>query len=310
MQFQVRDGAILWAIYVYGGLLARRHLKQVFWPDATLRAAQKRLAKLVDNGYLVRPTVHQRRTQPIPEPCIYWLGGKGILWVAAQMGVHVDTPANEGENQMRRLTQQLRNRGIRWLREPRWIQILHDLTIVDIRFAVERAVGEVPGLRLEVWLHESEFRSDWDTVKYRVTDRDNKVRWMKKRVYPDSYFEILDERRVAQGEFARAKLLLEIDNATHTNKRFGQQKVAPGLAYIRSPEYAARFGSNTGRWLVVTTGQRRMRNLMRQTRQVAGTKSGIFLFATFDQLGTGNVLTDPVWWQVGREDPIPLFVVD
>jgi hypothetical protein len=304
MQFQERDGAILAAIYEYGGVLARRHLKSMFWPEATLRAALKRLAKLVDNGYLARPTTHQRKTQPIPEP-VYWLGWKGILWIAAQTGAAVEPPTNQGENQMRRLARRLRDRGIRWLREPRWIQLAHDLAVVDFRLAVERAVGEVPALRLEQWIHESEFRSDGDTVEYRIAGRDGKVRQAKKRVYPDSYFVVVDEGRLAQGLLARARFLLELDHATHANERFGREKVAPGLAYVKSPEYKARFGENSGRWLVVTTGRVRMRNLMRQTRQVAG--AGVFLFTTFDWLDTGNVLTDPVWRQVGREEPMPLL---
>jgi hypothetical protein len=306
MRFQERDGLILLTIHEYGRVLARRHLKHVFWPDATLRAAQKRLARLVDNGYLARPTAQQRRTQPIPEP-IYWLGWKGILWVAGQHGVVVNPPANQGENQMRKLAKQLRDRGIRWLREPRWMQLAHDLAVVDFRLVVERAVGEMPALHLEKWIFESAFRSDGDAVEYRIKGRDGQVKQVKKRVYPDSYFVIVDQHRAAQGELARARFLLELDNATHANERFGREKVAPGLAYIRSPQYKARFGDNSGRWLVVTTGERRMRNLMRQARQVAGTEAATFLFTSFVQLETGNVLTEPVWWQVGREDPIPLF---
>jgi hypothetical protein len=295
--------------FEYGGMLARRHLKQMFWPEATLRAAQKRLSKLVDNGYLSRPTPHQRKTQPISEP-VYWLGWKGILWVAARMGVRVDPPTNEGENQMRKLAKQLRDHGIHWLREPRWIQLAHDLAVVDFRFAVEQAAREEPTLRLEEWIFESEFRSDPDTVEYRLKGRDGRVKQVKKRVYPDSYIVIVDERRISQGALARARLLLEIDQATHSNPRFGREKVAPGLAYINSLQYKTRFGDNSGRWLVVTTGRVRMRNLMRQTQQVAGTESGVFLFTTFEQIETANVLTDPVWWQVAREDPIPLFARD
>jgi hypothetical protein len=223
------------------------------------------------------------------------------------MGVQVDPPANQGENQMRKLAKQLRDQGIRWLREPRWMQLAHDLAVVDFRFAVEQAVGEVPGLSLEAWLHESKFRSDGDTVEYRIAGRDGKVRRAKKRVYPDSYFVIVDERRVAQGELARARLLLEIDQATHSNPRFGREKVAPGVAYINSPQYRVRFGDNSGRWLVVTTGERRMKNLLHQTHHVAGNGAGIFLFTTFDRLETGNVLTDPIWRLVGREDPLPLL---
>jgi hypothetical protein len=306
MRFEKRDGQILLMIFVFGGVLAFRHLKRVFWPHATVRAALKRLALLVDNGYLSRPTAQQRRTQPIPEP-VYWLGWKGILWVAAQMGVHVDPPANEGENQMRKLAKQLRDQGIRWLREPRWQSLAHELAVVDVRLAFERAIGELPGLHLEEWIFESEFRSDPDTVEYRLKGRDGRVKQVKRQIFPDSFAGILDERRVAQGELARARLLLEIDHATHSNPRFGREKVAPGLAYIKSPQYKARFGDNSGRWLVVTTGERRMRNLMHQARKVAGTGANTFLFTTFEQIETGNVLTDPVWLQVGRREPVSLL---
>jgi len=309
MRFQERDGAILSAIYEYGGVLARCHLKHMFWPDATLRAVLKRLAKLVNDGYLARPTSHQRKTQPIPEP-VYWLDWKGVIWIAGQNNVVVSPPANQGENQMRRLAKQLRDQGIRWMREPRWLQLAHDLAVVDFRLAVEQAAREVPALSLEEWINEGEFRSDGDTVEYQITGFDGTVRRVNKRVYPDSYFVVVDKRRLAQGLLARARFLLERDNATHANPRFGREKVAPGLAYIKSPEYKARFGDNSGRWLVVTTGGVRMRNLMRQTKQVARAGARIFLFVTFDQLKTGNILTGPFWWQVGRREPVSLFTRD
>ena len=93
MRFQERDSAILLTIYEYGGVLALRHLKGLFWPHTTLRAMQKRLAKLAENSYLDRPTAYQRKTQPIPEP-ICWLAWKGIIWVAGQNNVVLDRPAN------------------------------------------------------------------------------------------------------------------------------------------------------------------------------------------------------------------------
>jgi hypothetical protein len=306
MRFQKRDGAILTAIYEYDGVLARRHLKRLFWPDATLRAMQKRLAKLIGSGYLAKPTPHQRRTQPIPEP-VYWLGWKGIIWVAGQYDVVVDPPANQGENQMRKLAKNLRDQGIRWLREPRWIQLAHDLAVVDFRMAVEKAVNELPALNLEEWKHESEFRCDGDAVAYKTTGRDGMVKQMEKRVYPDSYFVIVDERRLAQGLLARARFLLELDNATHPNERFGREKVVPGVAYINSPEYKARFGDNSGRWLVVTTGEVRMSNLMDQVQRVTRGGATLFLFTTFDKSQSGNVLTKHIWRQEGKEEPIPLF---
>ena len=105
----------------------------------------------------------------------------------------------------------------------------------------------------------------------------------------------------------KARFLLEVDNATHSNRRFGREKVAPGLAYIMTPEFRARFGDNSGQWLVVTTGKQRLRNLMRQTYQVAGSSAGVFQFTTFHQLQTPSVLVDPIWWQVGKDAPVALF---
>ena len=306
MRFQERDGAILRVIHEYGGVLARRHLKMMFWPSATLRAVLKRLAKLVANGYLDRPTAYHRMTQPVPEP-VYWLGWRGILWVAGQSGVAVSPPTNQGENQMRRLATQLRGADVRWLREPRWIQLSHDLAVVDVRLTVEWGIKQLPGLTLEEWQHESEFRSNGDVVEYEVAGRDGKVWRGKKRIYPDSYFAIVNQRQSPQGLLVRTRLLLELDNATHANERFGREKVAPGLAYIRSAAYKARFGDNSGRWLMVTTGTVRMRNLQKQTRQVAGPDAGVFRFTTFDRLTSGNAVVEPIWWQVGRRQPEALL---
>jgi hypothetical protein len=141
-------------------------------------------------------------------------------------------------------------------------------------------------------------------VTYQAKDRDGRVGWRKKRVYPDSYFSL---HRLVQGTQTRARFLLELDNASHPNERFGREKILPGLAYLKSSQYSARFGDNSGRWLVVTTGKIRMRNLMRQTLQMAGTGSRVFLFATLDQIGTCDILTRPVWWRVGCSKPIPLL---
>ena len=306
MRFQKRDGAIVSTIYEYDGVLARRHLTAMFWPDTTLRAAQKRLAKLIDDGYLVRPTLHQRKTQPIPEP-IYWLGWRGILWAAAQQGIEVDPPANHGENQLRKLRNRLLEHDIHWLREPRWIQLAHDLAVVDFRLTVTQATKGIATLHLEEWIHESRFRSDGDSTEYFVPGPRGEETRARKRVYPDSYFVVVDTQREAQGEMSLARFLLELDNATHSNSRFGREKVVPGIAYINSEAYKTRFGDNSGRWLVVTTGKIRMKNLMRQAKQVAENGADTLLFTTSDHLQAGNILTEPVWQQVGRSGTVSLF---
>ena len=306
MHFQNRDGVILSAIYNHDGTLTRRHLKEIFWPEASLRALQKRLAKLVDNGYLARPTADHLKTKPIPEP-VYWLGWQGILWIAGQNNLTVKPPTNLGENQMRKLTNQIRDTGLHWLREPRWNQLAHDLAVIDFQLRVERDVSKLPNFSLETWQHESAFRSDGDAITYQYADRDGHMKQGQRSIYPDSFFVITKQNHRNKKVTARARLLIELDNATHTNTRFGREKVAPGYAYIRSGAYKARFGDNSGRWLIVTTGETRMKHLMRQTRQMLASGVKTFLFTVKDKLKDDNVLIEPLWWQVGKEEPVALF---
>jgi len=97
--------------------------------------------------------------------------------------------------------------------------------------------------------------------------------------------------------------------STHDNPSFGREKATAGFAYIRSAAYKNRFGYNSGRWLIVTTGNVRMKNLVQQTIQSIGSGSKIFLFTTFDQLTGKNVLAEPIWTQPGSDKPITLFTI-
>ena len=306
MHFQERDGAMLEAIYEYDGILARRHLKQMFWHDKTWRAMEMRLSKLHGQGYLDWPNAKERQIRAIPEP-ICWLGWKGVLWLASERGIQVEEPKSSNESQLRLLERRLREAGIHWLREPRWSQLKHDLAIVDVRLAVEKAVKELPFLELETWIHESAFRFRMDVVHCTVPGANGRVKPIKKGVRPDGFFIILDKNRLGQSLPARARFLLELDLASHDNPSFGREKVIPGLAYLKSPAYKARFGANSGRWLVISTGSVRLKNLLAQTRLTAGATADIFFFTTFDQIQCGNVLTSPVWWQLGQKDRVALI---
>lgn len=305
MRFQKRDGVILQTIYVYGGVLARRHIKEMFWPDSSIRPMERRLSKLYHADYIDWPSSHHRRTKPIPEP-ICWLGWRGVLYLACNSGAKVEPPNRINENQLRVLQRRLREQGFSWLREPRWQQLEHDLAVVDFRMSAERSITEVPEMVLEEWIHESEFRSDSDEIEYVVNARNGKI--SKKGVCPDSYFVIRNKKLIRAGAPSTARFLLELDNATHPNRRFGLEKVLPGVAYIRSPEYKERFGFNAGRWLVVTTGERRLKNLMQQTKTKAKEDSKLFFFTTIDEAIKNNVLISPIWRQVGDSESKPLIV--
>ena len=265
-----------------------------------------RLSILFHNGLINWANEYQRRNYAIPEP-IVWLGWRGALWVAGHYGIDVEAPTKPTEYQLRIFARRLREQGFRWLREPRWIQLAHDLSVVDFRMAVEEGVAQNPHLVLEEWIPEGVWLSDHDVIEYEYVGRGGEIQQKKKGIRPDGYFSVIDHKRQIKGSASRSRFLLEIDMSTHPNPRFGREKAAPGVAYIRSPEYKARFGYQSGRFLIACTGDVRMRNLMRQTHQCTGPDAKVFIFTTFDHLKTDDVLTDAIWYQVGRGDPISLF---
>ena len=311
MIFQERDQEICLAIYRYGGMLPLRLILSMFWPDATTpRAAQKRIAKLAENKYLNRPTKFQWRTKPIPE-AFCTNGWRGILKVAGNQGVVVTPPTNSGENQMRELEKALRKKGIRWVRSGKWHQLHHDFKIIDFRIAVEKAVEDIPSMFLDAWINEGEFRANGDEIEYTLNRPGRTGKRVKKTVIPDGYFALVYRFLDQEGVVPRSKdrFLLEIDGGTHHLERFGYEKVVPGYEYVvRSLKYKKRFGHNSGRWLVVTTGEQRMRHLIEKTEELLTKRAYVFMFSYFEKLETDNVLLDAVWWQGGRKrEPRPMI---
>jgi len=307
MRFQSRDGEILRVLYENDGVLAKRHLKTLFWPDSSQRAMEQRLAKLHREAYLMWPDREQRKIYPIPEP-ICWLGWRGALYIAGTWGAKVNPPSGNNENQLRALQKKLQSYGIRWVREPRWSFLRHDLATVDFRLMLQYAVSQLPTLVLEKWLPESEFRADMDVVDFSIKSEAGRSVKMKRGVCPDAYFELVDIDLLKQGKPSKARFLLEIDMGTHDNPSFGKFKALPGVAYIKSPGYKRRFGNNHGLWLVVINGgERRLRNLIKQTKEKTGEDTRMFFFTTFDQLAYRNILTEPIWWQADRSTPSSLL---
>ena len=150
---------------------------------------------------------------------------------------------------------------------------------------------------------------DMDVVEYTIRVGDGGVKKERKGVRPDGYFVIADKQRLSRGLLARARFLLELDGSTYDNPRFGREKVVPGIAYIKSKEYKTRFGDNSGRWLVVTTGEQRMMNMKRQAETVGGKGAGIFYFTSLDKISSETVLDTPIWYRGGDNYPRPLFNV-
>ena len=299
MRFQDRDTRILGAIQEYGGVLAKRQIHSIFWPGKSQRSMQKRLAKLKGNEYISWPSLDQRKLFPIPES-ILWLDWKGASLLSNRANLKIQKPNTINENQLRLFERALRAKGFRWLREPHWNQLNHDLTTVDIRLKFEKDIQDISHLRLDQWINETVFRSNMDRITFSYKDTKGRLRQGKRGVIPDGFLCIIDQKRQSKGLPAKANFLLEVDMATHSNPNFSIEKAAAGAAYIKSREFNKRFGSNSGRWLIITTSEVRMQHLMEHTRERISAKSSLFLFTTLSIFFSKNVFSEAVWSACGQ----------
>lgn len=303
MRFQKRDGEILREIHLNDGVLAYRHIHQTFWPGKSWRAMERRLSKLFHSEYINRPSRLDYKTKPIPEPICY-LDWRGALFVAGICGVEVKPPSVIDETRLREFKTRLKRKDFRWVREPRWSLLQHDIAVVDFKLAVQNDIDGVPRFSLKNWLPESIFRSNMDIVVYKAKRRNGEFTRKKKGVIPDAYFEFVDRKRRERGDASQMGFLIELDMSTHDNNRFGREKIIPGYVYLKSKTYINRFGHNNGRWLVVTNGGSvRLKNLMQQTWKNLKEKGDLFFFTSLKNVKSKNVLFDPIWFRGGEEQP-------
>ena len=271
MRLTERDKRILEAVHAYDGTLSFSQIQRMFFTGKS--QTEQRLKLLYQNAYLARLNKEQRRRST---EMIYWLDKKGAEIVASLNG----TPLPE----------------FYWRKEPRWFQMEHDLAVTDFRLDLVQACYQDKDIDLETWTPESEFWAYPDKVSYTYQDKT-----LKRNIRPDGFFMLTTGKN-------RIRYLLEIDRSTEDNPRFYREKILPGLAYLKSKAYEERFGHRSGRWLVVTTGERRLANMLSQARRAK--TNGLFYFTTFDKINPDTVLQSPIWRRTDRDDLIPLVFLD
>jgi hypothetical protein len=233
-----------------------------------------RMRLLYDNAYVNMPdpqTIHQ---VPAGET-IYWLDRKGAAIVAGLRGQDVSR--------------------LKWRKQPRYSLIEHDLKVNDFRIAVREGCQQRNDVTLRNWIPERAFTSQPNRIEYETSTGKKAVR----AVRPDGYFLLERTARIRRTKCF--SFLLEIDMSSEDNPRFAREKIRPGVAYLKSRQYAERFGQSYGRYLVVTTGQRRMLNMKAQAECHGG--KGLLYFSTFDKVTPENVLTKPIWLLAGHQEP-------
>jgi hypothetical protein len=271
MRLTPRDSAILEALHAFDGVLSDRQIKRLFFSGPSQMHLRLRL--LYQHGYVTRP---DRRRRASLTHMVYWLDRQGAEYVAGLSGVPLAEFA--------------------YRREPRWLQLDHDLAVNDVRLTFLEACHKTPGFVLEEWIPQSEFWAQPDKVDYTYPNGKKAARYVR----PDGFCVL------RRGEYY-ARLLLEVDRASEDNPRVGREKFLPGVAYLRSATYKRRFGYSSGRWLFVTTSPRRLHNLKRQAETVVGQDAKLFYFTTFDQLAPQTLLADAIWWRGGESAPTRLL---
>jgi hypothetical protein len=296
-----RDDGIMTDIQEVGdGALGRRHLMELHFSSAGLRAHQKSMQRLYEAEYVWRETVYSNRVSAKKSAeVIYGLAWRGALRVAALKGIEVEEPKGSNENQQRSLERRLREKDFPWLRRcPSIVHLEHRFAVIDLHLKLRRDLAQLPSVSMD-WLPESFFKSPTvDKVEFTVKGKDGKWEKKERGVVPDAFCLLVDHERKKRGELYKLNLLIEMDMGTHAvRSRFATTKAAPYAAYIGSPAFRARFDADVADWLIVTSGERRMRNLIKHTQRMAGEGARWFLFSSWDQLRKGNALTTPLWWR-------------
>jgi len=266
-----RDRDLIDAVHSYRAL-RRDQVQRLFFPSKN--TANARLQRLQQHGYLARRRLPVEYGQGSGQ-WLYMLARRGAQLVAQAEGIGIEE--------------------IGWRRSQCHVSSMfleHRLMVNDIRIAMALATKQT-GARIERWLREEDLKKQPD----RVWIASRRGRRRRVALIPDAYCTLAEDDR-------RAHFFLEADRATESNGRWSQ-KVEAYLAYIRSGGYARRYGSNCLRVLTVTTGEKRLHNLMRSTQRVGG--GAMFWFATLGQTRPETILKAPIWWIAGQEAPSALL---
>ena len=297
----IRDRAFLQALYAFDGVLSSRQVRKYFYPGIRDSTFWNRMRRLEQARYIAKPTRRERYVHPVPET-VYWLGPPGIAFVAAQQGIHEDASRIKTDNAKKRLAKQLRKQGIFYKPWPDWLRLKHQIAVNEIRFIVEAAAQE-SGLSFDLWIPESYWRADPVKVSYmfdRRTHDGQKVVEKTATVIPDGFFAV--SRSVGGGPLA---YLVEVDMRTEHNPRVVREKIRPGLAFLASELYQRRTGLRYGRWLICTTGSKRVENMKIAAEQA--TNRPWFYFSSFDQLSPETFFNQPIWSVIGKDEPVALL---
>ena len=257
---------ILMGIYTHEGVLSHSQIVRRFFPGCTSTWPETRMTHYYDHHLVNKFDASFVNGEHLGE-VVYTLDTVGARYVAHEL--EIDYPS------------------LTWRKSPRWITLSHDLKLNDFRIAVTLAAKASPAFELVKWISEYEL-SQGARIPGRL----------------DGFFVLRRQSPTRPGKVEELAILPEIDNANHPLKRFVKKKVKPSLKFIGSGDYEHIFGVSYGACFVITTGQKRLKNLKEVTEEAGG--QGRFYFTTNDQVDESTVLTAPIWQMAGSDDHFAL----
>jgi hypothetical protein len=273
MELQERDIDITETVHRHR-IMRHTQLQALFFDSPT--PAKKRLALLYDHHYL------ERLIFPV------FVGSSPTLYLLGEAGA-------------KELRKKPEYSDLRWYPSSFMLKrekAEHTLAVNDTFLAVVLACRKL-GYECDLWMTERELKADYD----RVTISTSNGKSESVAVIPDSYFTIVAHKD-------RYPFFLELDRGTMTLARF-KDKIRAYVAYRQSGGYAKRYGTKSLRVLTVVSteatdgGERRMQELVKATE--ATTSVEWFWFTTLKRLTVETIFHEPIWYQVGNDEPVPLI---
>lgn len=271
MRLEARDRDLLCDLF-WQRAMSRSQLQRLYF--TSLVRANARLRLLFDHGFVAR---YFLPAAPYGAQAVYSLGKAAVPTVARALEVEEDE-----------VRKQCRFSGT-----PTFLE--HTLAIVEVRLAPQEAAERDPGLEFDLWVPEPLCRHE-----YEVAPVGGLGAWRKEVFKPDGFARL---RHVPSGVYL--SYFLEADLG-HTSARQFAGKVAMHGKYLRQGLFRQIYGTDSFQTLVVTTGPRRVANLLALCREM---ESDGFRFTTFETLDREGPL-GAIWQRPFDPEPRSLVLLD
>jgi hypothetical protein len=258
-----RDEALL-ADLLLNRVMTRAQIQELHF--GSVQRCNDRLRRLFDWEYVSR---YYLPSAPFGSQALFSLGKAGVARAVRAIEAQFDCIAISDAD--------VRIQCMR----PTLSLLEHTLAIADVYIALKRALAIQDSLKLDMWLPERLCREEYDV---RRTSGLKQARWRKEAFSPDAFFRMSSEDQSILADF-----FLEVDLG-HTNSKQFESKLQIHRRFKESGLFAKTYGSAHFNTLVVTTGERRLANLVALAKKQECT---FFWFSTMQQLRE-NML-DKIW---------------